>query len=210
MGKQAQNVKSGAIEATAVSTDEQVVPVPEPVNLVVCAFPGTEELMDEVWHQNCDTPFAVKTIEDMDIRTILESCIADGGIADNFVLIPANTIPCSMVSFPELMMPVVYIDNRNEEHYNHSLPMFFEKEKLVEYLGANDTTGELFIKTYVERFRNRPIRVGYQFGNYVTPVLRPNPCENKVLEAFVKRKFVTANPLGFAAIEHIIRSTLLK
>lgn len=145
-----------------------------------------------------------------DIREILVECIADDRIADEFVLIPSNTIPCSKVTLEELRVPLVYIDSRQQEQHNHRLPMPFRKESLVEFLAEEVTTGEAFAKGYAERYRTRPVQVSYAFGNYVTPVLRPNPCENVVLEAFIKRKFVTANPAGFAAIESIIRSALLK
>lgn len=144
-----------------------------------------------------------------DIREILEECIADARIADEFVLIPANTIPCAAVTLEELRVPLVYIDSRQREQHDHRLPMPFRKESLVAFLASDDSTGEAFAKGYAERYRTRPVQVSFAFGNYVTPVLRPNPCENVVLEAFVKRKFVTANPAGFAAIESIIRSTLL-
>lgn len=213
----------GAPDTT--SAPEPVAPQPEPVDpaeptdstppattpLVVCAYPGTEHLVEEVWRKNCDTPIQLMPVDaDTDLREILESCIADERIADEFVLVPANTIPCSKVMQAELMVPLVYIDSRQREQHNHRLPMPFQKESLVKFLAENGSTGEAFAKGYAEQYRTRPMQVSYAFGNYVTPVLRPNPCENVVLEAFIKRKFVTANPVGFAAIESIIRSTLLK
>lgn len=199
---------------------EAVEPVPaEPTDgtppattpLVVCAYPGTEQVVEEVWRRNCDTPIQLMPIDTgTDIREILEECIADDRIADDFVLVPANTIPCSKVMLEELRVPLVYIDGQQREQHNHRLPMPFRKESLVEFLAVDGSSGEAFAKGYAERYRTRPVQVSYVFGNYVTPVLRPNPCENVVLEAFVKRKFVTANPAGFAAIESIIRSALLK
>lgn len=184
---------------------------PATTPLVVCAYPGTEQLVEDVWFRNGPTPFQLMPVDvETDLREILEACIADERIADEFVLVPANTIPCSKVTLKELVVPLVYIDGRQREQHNHRLPMHFHKESLVEYLTESNTTGEAFAKGYTERYRTRPVQVSFAFGNYVTPVLRPNPCENVVLEAFIKRKFVIANPTGFAAIESIIRSTLLK
>ncbi len=208
-----------APQPESVEPVEAVEPVPaEPTDgtppattpLVVCAYQGTEQLVEEVWRRNCDTPIQLMPVDaGTDIRDILEECIADDRIADEFVLVPANTIPCSKVTLEELHVPVVYIDSQQQEQHNHRLPMPFRKESLVEFLAETVTTGEAFAKGYAERYRTRPVQVGYTFGNYVTPVLRPNPCENVVLEAFIKRKFVAANPAGFAAIESIIRSALL-
>lgn len=179
--------------------------------LVICAYSGTEQLLAEIWKQNCDVPFEVFSVApDTDIREAIEACIADADIADEFVIVPANAFPCAPVSFAELSVPVVYVDNNQQLHYNFRLPMHFIKDKLVEHLAASDATGENFVKEYVEQYCTRPMQVGFSFGNYVTPVLRSTPCESVVLEGLLRRKFIVATPDGFSAIEPLIRTTLLK
>ena len=88
--------------------------------------------------------------------------------------------------------------------------MAFSKGDLAEYLPCTEDEGESLVKGYVSKYRTRPVRVGYTFGNFVTPVLRANPCENIVLEGFLRRKFIAASPEGFSAIETMIRDHLLK
>ena len=179
--------------------------------LVVCAYPGTEALMEAIWNRHCDDPLLLMPVNpDTDIREVLETCIADERINDTFVLVPANTIPCSKITVLEMTVPLVYVDNQRKEHYNYRLPMFFNKELLVTHLAATDVTGEALIRGYVEKFCTRPVQVSFAFGNYITPVLRPNPCEHVVLEGLIRRKFIVASPEGFAAIEEIIRGNLLK
>ncbi|WP_418671878.1 hypothetical protein [Alistipes putredinis] len=179
--------------------------------LVVCAYPGTEALMEAVWNRLCDEPLLLMPVDkNTDIREVLETCIADERVDDTFILVPANTIPCSKIAVSEMTIPIVYIDKRRKEQYNHRLPMSFGKKQLVTHLAATDATGEEFIRGYVERFCTRPVQVSFAFGNYVTPVLRPNPCEHIVLEGLIRRKFIAASPEGFAAIEEIIRGNLLK
>ncbi len=43
----------------------------------------------------------------------------------------------------------------------------------------------------------------------MTPVYRANPCENLVIEAFVRKKFVTASPEGYKAIARLVDQYLL-
>ena len=200
------------VATSTISDPEKIAYDVQPLNqIVVCAFSGTEELMETIWKKFCSVqPLILPVHPDLDIRTILELCIADSRINDSFVLVPANTFPCSAVEPEELYLPVVYVDRQNKEHYNHRLPMAFSKENLAEYLPATEDEGESLVNGYVLKYRTRPVRVGFSFGNYVTPVLRANPCENIVLEGFIRRKFIAASDEGFSAIETLIREHLLK
>ena len=54
------------------------------------------------------------------------------------------------------------------------------------------------------------MEVSFSFGNFITPVLRANPCENVVIEAFLRKFFVAASPEGFAAIAALAEKFLLK
>ena len=210
----ATDAATDAVTATNVESapDTAAPTAPETaIGLVICAYSGTEGIIGAVWKKHCNIPFKLVTVdESADIREIVEQCIADNEVLDDFVLIPANVIPCSNISFAELAMPVVYIDSQQEKHYNYRLPTMYSKQTLVDYLATTDAAGESFVRGYVEQFCNRPLMVGYSFGNYITPVLRPNPCTHVVAEAFVRRKFIVASPEGFAAIKDMIQDTLLK
>ena len=56
----------------------------------------------------------------------------------------------------------------------------------------------------------RTMEVSFGFGNFITPVLRGTPCEHVVIEAFVRKFFVSASEVGFKAIEPLIKQLILK
>ena len=166
------------VATSSISDPEEIAYDVQPLNqIVVCAFSGTEALMESIWEKFCSVrPLILPVHADMDIRTILELCIADSRINDSFVLVPANTFPCSAIEPEELYLPVVYVDRQNKEHYAHRLPMAFSKDNLAEYLPSTEDEGESLVKGYVSKYRTRPVRVGFSFGNFVTPVLRQKYC----------------------------------
>ena len=88
--------------------------------------------------------------------------------------------------------------------------MAFGKSKLVELLAASDAKDdEEFIRVYYGRYRHYPIEVGFTFGNFITPVTRANPCEHGVMEALVRKRFMSASAEGYKAISSLIEKTLL-
>ena len=99
--------------------------------------------------------------------------------------------------------------------------MTFDVEKaqeLIEEMATKDTysaeefvkLNEDFARAYAERHRTRALEVGMKFGNYISPVTRGTPCGNKVIEALMRKKFLSANKVGFEAIESEIIMTLKK
>ncbi len=179
-------------------------------NLVVCAYEGTDGQLSKVWDKMTGVkPVVITTKPDADIRDILADIIADNNVADDFILAPANCLPCSKISMEELATPLVFLDVQGNKVYGERLPKPFSKEKLVEMLPADGKTSEEFLKDYFKKNLHRPIEAGFRFGNIVTPVYRANPCEHLVIEAFVRKKFVFATPQGYAAITHLIDQYLL-
>jgi len=179
-------------------------------NLVVCAYEGTDGQLSKVWERMTGVKPAVVTAgPEADIRDILAGIIADSDVADDFILVPANCVPCAPVSVGELATPLVFVDVQGNRVYGERLPKPFSKEKLVEALPADGQTAEEFLKDYFKRNLHRPIEAGFRFGNIVTPVYRSNPCEHLIIEAFVRKKFVFATPGGYAAITHLIDKYLL-
>lgn len=198
------------IDTKAVEGEVAGNPVSGGTNLVVCAYEGTDGQLSKVWEKMTGVKPVVITVEpDADIRDILAGIIADNNVADDFILAPANCVPCAKISIVELATPLVFLDVQGNKVYGERLPKPFSKEKLVEMLPAQDQTAEEFLKDYFKKNLHRPVEAGFRFGNIVTPVYRANPCEHLVIEAFVRKKFVFATPQGYAAITHLIDQYLL-
>lgn len=207
-----------AVPAAAPASGPETAPVREPAEtmlhrIAVCAYEGTEEQLEKVWEKMTgETPVIIPAAPDADIRELLAEVIAIPHVADDFVLVPANCVPCAPVSFAELAVPTVYVDRAGTRRYCSGLPVPFSKELIVGALPGDGTepgTAEEFMKDYFKKNLHRPVDVGFSFGNYVTPVLRGNPCEHIVIEAFVRKKFVTASPEGYRAIAGLIDRYLL-
>lgn len=179
--------------------------------VVVLAYKDTEEQVKRVWEKMAGLPMAVLAYSDEEkLQGVLAKIVADESIADDFIFVPANVIPCKPVNLEELSVPYVYTTSRGERIYNSRVPMAFGKSKLVELLAASDAKDdEEFIRVYYGRYRHYPIEVGFTFGNFITPVTRANPCEHGVMEALVRKRFISASAEGYKAISSLIEKTLL-
>lgn len=193
-------------ESAAVAEQEDVQAV-----VVVLAYKGTEDQVKRVWEKMAGLPMAVLAYSDEErLQDVLAKIVADESIADGFIFVPANVIPCKPVDLEELFVPYVYTTSRGERIYNSRVPMFFGKSKLVELLAASDVKDdEEFIRSYYGHYRHYPIEVGFTFGNFITPVTRANPCEHGVMEALVRKRFISASAEGYKAISSLIEKTLL-
>lgn len=179
--------------------------------VVVLAYKGTEEQVKRVWEKMAVLPMVVLAYYDEEkLQDVLAKIVADESIADDFIFVPANVIPCKPVNLEELSVPYVYTTSRGERIYNSRVPMAFGKSKLVELLAASDAKDdEEFIRVYYGRYRHYPVEVGFTFGNFITPVTRANPCEHGVMEALVRKRFISASAEGYKAISSLIEKTLL-
>lgn len=193
-------------EPAAVAEQEDVQAA-----VVVLAYKGTEEWVKRVWEKMARLPMVVLAYSDEEkLQDVLAKIVADESIADDFIFVPANVIPCKPVNLEELSVPYVYTTSRGERIYNSRVPMAFGKSKLVELLAASDAKDdEEFIRVYYGRYRHYPIEVGFTFGNFITPVTRANPCEHGVMEALVRKRFISASAEGYKAISSLIEKTLL-
>lgn len=193
-------------EPAAVAEQEDVQAA-----VVVLAYKGTEEQVKRVWEKMSGLPMAVLAYSDEEkLQGVLAKIVADESIADDFIFVPANVIPVKPVNLEELSVPYVYTTSRGERIYNSRVPMAFGKSKLVELLAASDAKDdEEFIRVYYGRYRHYPIEVGFTFGNFITPVTRANPCEHGVMEALVRKRFISASAEGYKAISSLIEKTLL-
>lgn len=193
-------------EPAAVAEQEDVQAA-----VVVLAYKGTEDQVKRVWEKMAVLPMVVLAYSDEEkLQDVLAKIVADESIADDFIFVPANVIPCKPVNLEELSVPYVYTTSRGGRIYNGRVPMAFGKSKLVELLAASDAKDdEEFIRVYYGRYRHYPIEVGFTFGNFITPVTRANPCEHGVMEALVRKRFISANAEGYKAISSLIEKTLL-
>lgn len=193
-------------EPAAVAEQEDVQAA-----VVVLAYKGTEEQVKRVWEKMAVLPMVVLAYSDEEkLQDVLAKIVADESIADDFIFVPANVIPCKPVNLEELSVPYVYTTSRGERIYNSRVPMAFGKSKLVELLAASDAKDdEEFIRVYYGRYRHYPVEVGFTFGNFITPVTRANPCEHGVMEALVRKRFISASAEGYKAISSLIEKTLL-
>ncbi|MBR2624136.1 MAG: hypothetical protein IKC96_03275 [Paludibacteraceae bacterium] len=208
--------KTTASVETEQSSEESVASE-KPCRVVVCAYAGTEDLVRKVWEKMSDEPVRIVVVDDgeVDMRNITTVMIADSAVAETFVVVKPNTIPCSRISLAELNVPVVYIDKAGKKHYSHRLPMPFDKNILVDVFAssdypANDVDDEAFLRLYAEHAQYRPMQVSHYFGNYVTVVLRGNPCMAIIAEGIARRKFLCANAVGFKAAEPFVEALLSK
>lgn len=180
------------------------------VRIVVCAYQGSEELLVKVWEKMCPgVPVKTLTVDEGDaIAEVAQEILLDETVQDDFILVPAAVVPCAPVSFEELHLPVVYVDNKGVRHYGR-MPMAISKDKLVEIMSADDFNPETLAEVLVKA-NGRPVEVSSKEGNFVTAVLRGNPCEHIVMEALVRKKYLYASTSGLAAITPLLNDTILK
>ena len=218
---------AAAAESAAADPSQEVQPIKMPEDcycpaVVVMCHPGTLDLMKRIWEerlQNAQLIFIELDDPKEGLLDQLGRALAHENITPGFVLAPANLIPCSEITLDDLMIPVVYVTKDGKRVYDAVVPMTFDVEKaqeLIEEMAIADTysdedfakLNEDFARAYAERHRTRALEVGINFGNYISPVTRGTPCGNKVIEALMRKKFLSANKVGFDAITSEITMTL--
>ena len=187
-------------------------------DIVVCAYPGTEEKMKALWKKalgdkeflvilagpavDGETP--VETVAE-EITSLAEALIADNRVADEFVLVPANTFPTHKLGPEDIALQVVYVDNKGNRTFAHRLPQVHCKDVLAQLLAEKEFWNpEEFARKASEARLRFPVEVGMSFGNYVINVLRPTPCENRVIEGLIRKKFISCNVEGWNGITGIV------
>ena len=194
-------------QAEAYSPADSEAPAEKTV-VVILAYPGTEDTMKAVWDKFHDGSHKVVTAASSLKEDLLEA-LKDDSIADKFILVPANLIPCCKVS-QVLELRYVYVDRNGAKSHYCRLPLQMDKEQIVDILSSVDAdiTNEALAAKFNENCRT--MEVSFGFGNFITPVLRGTPCEHVVIEAFVRKFFVSASEVGFKAIEPLIKQLILK
>lgn len=182
--------------------------------IVILAFPGTEEKMRRLWakalEQDPDS-LQVETFtpEESSLSSILTEILLDDSVAEQFTLVPANTFPPKRLAAGEVSTPMVYVSGKGERSFCYCLPMQFDKTLLVDDLAGEDRTNDDICSRFSTEKGIVPVEAGYTFGNIILPVPRANPCRNRVIEGFIRRKYVAATiPEAWAAIEDLVDNLL--
>lgn len=196
--------KTKQVEATSVKAEVANTASENAVaerTVVVLAFDGTEEQMLKIWERNCGEKIIVKSFNGQSLKELLEDIIADNEISNEFALIPANLIPVMRTRYSVLAGPYVDCYGKQFSWWGR-VPVLFTKETLAVFLPENDQLPEDdFVKKYIKDVRTeRALIVSHEFGNFYTKVLRANPCENVIIEAFINKRFIYANKQGWQPV----------
>ncbi len=194
--------ESPAPTSACASSDAQAISV------VVGAYPGSRDIMQKVWDRFYDGNFKILEVpQEKNLRDVFIDILKDTSIADRFTYVPANMVPCTHIAEATLRQAYVYISRDGRKQYNARIPITADKDKIAELLLKETIQDdENFAKAVAQSW---PMEVGFSFGNFITPVLRANPCENVVIEAFLRKFFVAASQEGFTAITGLISKALL-
>lgn len=176
--------------------------------VVVAAYPGTKDLLRALWQKAVPEYCTLVLVDDAPFAKQFPALIADSSIPDEFVFVPANCAPVAPVDFADLAQLKVYVRKDGSRHYAERLPMLLNKVALVELCGTmrDDADDETLVADYVKEYRRgvRATEVSHDFGNFVTLVLRSNPCENVVIAGLCQRKFIATSTEGWNAISPIL------
>lgn len=194
----------------AAQEEEAPAEDPKPLHLIVCAYPGTEELVKRIWEKMYDLPFRIVPFQEVDtLVSLLESVMVMEDVDKMFTVIPADLVPCAPVRWSELQTPRADDQGGGKLCFWGRVPVCFNKDILVDFLPANDTlSDEEFVKAYVTGIQ-RPDLVSHSYGNFFTKVLRATPCEAVVIEGLVRKRFIYANAVGWSAIKDLLAQALL-
>lgn len=189
---------------------QEAVKAEKETSLIVLAYPGTEQLMKRIWEKHFQGTVNVLSFpeEEVSLKELLEDVMVSPEFGDTVVIVPANLTPVTTVTINDLMVARVDID-KDQKRFWGRVPVTFKKGDLVDFLPENEELSEEeFVKKYLKENGVRPIEVAHSFGNFYSKVLRGNPCENSVIEAIVRKRFIYANQAGWNAITGLLEKTL--
>lgn len=197
-------------EAKEEQEAQEAVKAEKETSLIVLAYPGTEQLMKRIWEKHFQGTVNVLSFpeEEVSLKELLEDVMVSPEFGDTVVIVPANLTPVTTVTINDLMVARVDID-KDQKRFWGRVPVTFKKGDLVDFLPENEELSEdEFVMKYLKENGVRPIEVAHSFGNFYSKVLRGNPCENSVIEAIVRKRFIYANQAGWNAIAGLLEKTL--
>ena len=196
-------------EAPAEDAPAEEAKEKEEISVIVLAHPGTELLVKRIWEKHFQGTVNVLSFsgEEILLQQLLEEVMVSPEFGQKVVIVPANLVPVTSVSLADILVARVDVD-KDKSRYWGRVPVTFDKEVLVDFLPENEELPEDdFVKKYLKETGVRPIEVSHSFGNFYSKVLRGNPCENFVIEAIIKKRFIYANPEGWTAITGLLEKT---
>lgn len=178
------------------------------IPVVVLAYNGTEPLLRALWEKSYTGAFKIMSVPDnYGLLEVLTSILVDTEVAEEFVLVQANTFPLVKMNFTELSIPAVYVTQNGNEQYNSRVPTLLSKERLAEALSAlereSDFNPERTMKACAI-LPDRPLAVSHTFGNYIFQVITGSPCEHRVIEGLIRRRFMGTTVAGWNAIRRLL------
>lgn len=210
---QEQQAPEAAVEKAAEEPEKEEIPagmelLPK-VSVIVLAHPGTEMLVKRIWEKHFHANVDVLTFpENASLKNLLADVIAAPEFENMFVLVPANLVPVATVTLDSLMVARVDVANDRKRYWGR-VPVSFTKDSLVDFLPENEEKDDDdFVLEYLKAQGVRPATVSHSFGNFYTKVLRGNPCENVVIEALIRKRFIYASRVGWDAITGLLEKHL--
>ncbi|MBQ7622261.1 MAG: hypothetical protein IJS66_00795 [Bacteroidales bacterium] len=209
------STKTVAAEDTvsvATVPSPQDTQAPAMTSLVVMAWPGTEETMRALWTRALGPDggglaLLVRTDDGGTLPQRAAQLLADDEVSEEFIFVPANTFPTRHLAVEELRLPVVYVRRDGTVEFNHRLPRVMTKDKVTEVLSGGVDEPEAFAAA-VASGASMPVQVGVSFGNFIAQVLRADPCEHAIIEALLRKKYISANETGWTAVAPIVKKFL--
>lgn len=180
--------------------------------VAVLAYQGTEPLLRALWEKNYSGAFKILSVPDnYNLLHPLAAILADTEINDEFVLVQANLIPLTRMTFATLGIPALYVSVNGVAQYSSRVPVLLSKDKLADALASlseeSDFDAERVIKASTID-TGRPNEVSHNYGNYIIQVLSGNPCRHKVIEGLLRRRFMGTTHVGWTAIEDLLQEFL--
>lgn len=179
--------------------------------VIAVAHDGTEELVRHLWEKFLPEGVPVSVGIEAPLEEMLSYIIASPAVPDEFIFVPANCVPVTPVDPADLSQIKVYVRKDSTRSFDEPLPMLLNKDQLIESLAAEPgLAAEGFFERYAKTHHAgiRPMEVSHDFGNFITLVMRSNPCENVVIGGMCQRKFIAASAEGWKAIEHLLNKRL--
>lgn len=198
-------------DAAPVEQETPAVSVPDGKILVIFDSESKAALVRAAWEKFSDIPVEIIVAEDeqeVNLKQLLENVMATDAVPGRFVLVPPTLIPVTPVRWSELQTPLVDIAGDGNRYWGRT-PVAFDKGVLADFLPENDSLSpEEFVKKYLEENATRPVEVSHSFGNFFTKVLRSNPCENVIIEALVRKRFLFVNQAGWPPVVPLLKKLL--
>jgi hypothetical protein len=205
----------GGNDSDSLETQElKTVPffaISEEVVIVVLGTSESLPLLDKVWERQA-APAAIMSmnVDGMSFREIIEHVIADDGLPDTFILVPASCFPTHRVSLADLISYKVRVMPTGERIHTTGLPAMIETSIATLVLEKLDTKGDFSEEEFMEAYNAMahgdeiPVEIGNRIAGSVRYASSSDPCKATILEALTQRKFLNVAANSFEPIKQML------